>query len=316
MNYDIFISCKSEDYPVARKVYQYLKGQKYSVFLADTELRKKGNAEYGKIIDEALDTATHMIIIASNPEYVRSTYVESEWRIFMEEKRVGRKTGNIISLIDGIDICDLPISLRHFQSFNFKNIERIKDFLPLKQQKKNHSIPSFFPLYGIVLGETKVQELDPLRFNIDYEMEDGTIWIKPDTGYESEYLTFYADSQTSVITDVEIDGEYGFPLNWKKLGMSWDMSYNQFMDFFKSINFDVKILENPHKEFWEEKNYEYLEACFKASVPNEKLCFFLNFSYGDKGFDINSPETLFEMVVSTKKQSLICELDGYDEYQP
>lgn len=98
--------------------------------------------------------------------------------------------------------------------------------------------------------------------------------------------------------------------------MSWDMSYNQFMDFFKSINFDVKILENPHKEFWEEKNYEYLEACFKASVPNEKLCFFLNFSYGDKGFDINSPETLFEMVVSTKKQSLIYELEGYDEYQP
>lgn len=32
MNYDIFISCKSEDYPVARKVYQYLRDQKYSVF--------------------------------------------------------------------------------------------------------------------------------------------------------------------------------------------------------------------------------------------------------------------------------------------
>ena len=63
MNYDIFISCKSEDYPVARKVYQYLRDQKYSVFLADTELRKNGNAEYGEIIDEALDSTTHMVIV-------------------------------------------------------------------------------------------------------------------------------------------------------------------------------------------------------------------------------------------------------------
>ena len=47
MNYDIFISCKSEDYPFARKVYQYLREHNYNVFLADTELRKKGNAEYG-----------------------------------------------------------------------------------------------------------------------------------------------------------------------------------------------------------------------------------------------------------------------------
>ena len=132
MNYDIFISCKSEDYPVARKVYQYLKGQNYSVFLADTELRKKGNAEYGKIIDEALDTATHMIIIASNPEYIRSTYVESEWRIFMEEKRAGRKTGNIITIIN-FPISALPISLRVFQSFVANDFVKITDFLPISK---------------------------------------------------------------------------------------------------------------------------------------------------------------------------------------
>ena len=54
MKYDIFISCKREDYPFARKVYQYLREHNYHVFLADTELRKKGNAEYGEIIDDAL----------------------------------------------------------------------------------------------------------------------------------------------------------------------------------------------------------------------------------------------------------------------
>lgn len=137
MNYDIFISCKSEDYPIARKVYHYLKEQNYDVFLADTELRRKGNAEYGKIIDEALDSATHMIIISTIPKYIHSTYVESEWRIFMEEKRAGRKTGNIITIIN-FPISALPISLRVFQSFVMSDFVKITDFLPISKPKQDN----------------------------------------------------------------------------------------------------------------------------------------------------------------------------------
>ena len=135
MKYDIFISCKSEDYPFARKVYQYLREHNYHVFLADTELRKKGNAEYGEIIDEALDSATHMVIIATQTEYIQSTYVKSEWRTFIEEKRSGRKMGNIVTLIE-FNISELPISLRHFQSFNINSYHQITDYLPLFSNRK------------------------------------------------------------------------------------------------------------------------------------------------------------------------------------
>lgn len=134
--YDVFISCKSEDYPFAKKVYKYLKELNYNVFLADEELRKKGIAEYGKIIDEALDSATHMIIIASKPEYIESSYVQSEWRTFIEEKRTGRKTGNIITIIN-FDVSSLPISLRQFESFDFKHYSEICAYLPIKDKKKN-----------------------------------------------------------------------------------------------------------------------------------------------------------------------------------
>ena len=134
--YDVFISCKSEDYPFAKKVYKYLKELNYNVFLADEELRKKGIAEYGKIIDEALDSATHMIIIASKPEHIESSYVQSEWRTFIEEKRTGRKTGNIITIIN-FDISSLPISLRQFESFDFKHYSEICAYLPIKDKKKN-----------------------------------------------------------------------------------------------------------------------------------------------------------------------------------
>ena len=127
---DVFISCKREDYPFARKVYQYLREHNYNVFLADTKLRKKVNAEYGEIIDEALDSATHMVIVATKSEYIMSAYVKSEWRTFIEEKRSGRKMGNIVTLIE-FTISELPISLRHFQSFNLNSFDCITDFLPL-----------------------------------------------------------------------------------------------------------------------------------------------------------------------------------------
>lgn len=129
MKYDVFISCKSEDYHFAKEIYNYLMAYNYNTFLADAELKKKGNAEYGEIIDEALDSAKHLIIVASNPQYVISTYVKSEWRTFIEEKRSGRKAGNIITIVNfSIDL--LPIGLRHFQAFTLNSYESIVDFLP------------------------------------------------------------------------------------------------------------------------------------------------------------------------------------------
>ena len=137
--YDVFISCKSEDYESAKMIYNFLVDKKYSVFLADAELRKKGNAEYGKIIDAALDSAEHLILFTSKPEYVVSSYVESEWRIFIEEKRAGRKHGNLISVLMGMDVSLLPISLRHYQSFNYNQYPDVVDYLPRKKIFNNRN---------------------------------------------------------------------------------------------------------------------------------------------------------------------------------
>jgi len=132
MKYDVFISYKSEDYESAKLIYNFLRSKKYKVFLADTELRKRGNAEYGKVIDDALDSTEHLVLFASRLEYIISSYVESEWRIFIEEKRAGRKRGNLISILDGMDVSMLPISLRHFQSFKMNKYTEIIDYLPQK----------------------------------------------------------------------------------------------------------------------------------------------------------------------------------------
>lgn len=60
--YDVFISSKSEDYPIAEKVYDFLVDNGLTVFLASRELRRIGEAEYSEAVDAAIDGSHHMVI--------------------------------------------------------------------------------------------------------------------------------------------------------------------------------------------------------------------------------------------------------------
>lgn len=113
----IFLSAKSEDYAPASRVYAFLAEQGYSVFFSDQTLPRMGNTDYRREIDKALELAKHLIVVTSRKEYVESRWVEAEWGSFINEKRSGRKDGNIIVLLVGsMKISDLPISLRSFET--------------------------------------------------------------------------------------------------------------------------------------------------------------------------------------------------------
>ena len=114
--YNVFISKKSEDYPYAKRVYDQLLGEGINTFLSEESLPEIGSAEYMKAIDDALEQADHLIVVGSKPEYLLSGWVEAEWRVFINEKRSGRKTGNIISVVTK-DLTPemLPMSLRYYE---------------------------------------------------------------------------------------------------------------------------------------------------------------------------------------------------------
>ncbi len=115
-----FISAKSEDYSYAREVYRYLKAHNVGAFLSDESLPELGSSDYRKEIDRALDQAEHMVVVTSSREHVESPWVEAEWGFFINEKRSGRKTGNLITLaIDGLLPKDLPPSLRYYEVLPF-----------------------------------------------------------------------------------------------------------------------------------------------------------------------------------------------------
>ena len=69
MEYDVFISCKSEDYIYAEEIYNFLIANGFNTFLASKELRLLGDTEYRRSISTAMKSAYHMIIFAISIYY-------------------------------------------------------------------------------------------------------------------------------------------------------------------------------------------------------------------------------------------------------
>lgn len=127
---DVFISHKSEDFEKAKDVYEFLTAKGLSVFLSEISLPSLSNSEYSDEIDNALEQAKNIVVIATSREKVTSGWVKSEWQTFANEKRSGRKSGNIITLLDStMKIDDLPIRLRQYQVVPLKEFQSSLSFL-------------------------------------------------------------------------------------------------------------------------------------------------------------------------------------------
>ncbi|MBC7572138.1 MAG: TIR domain-containing protein [Spirosoma sp.] len=141
---DVFLSRKSQDSHMALQLMNFLRNKGLEVFDSD-ELSKHGNSDYGKAIYEALDAAKHIIVIGSSVKHITSTWVESEWNFFINEKLAGRKSGNILTVVGGkISIKDLPPRLRSYQVIPFKssNFEEIYNYVSVN---KSPSQPAVIP---------------------------------------------------------------------------------------------------------------------------------------------------------------------------
>ena len=138
-DYDIFISCKSEDYEIAEKVYSFLNVNGFRVFLSSKELRRMAQADYMDAISVVLDTAYSMIVISTKKEYLKSKWVKFEWSTFLNEILSGRKNGQIMTLLENIKVSEMPIQLRKYESFTLENYKDILPYLEKpKKQEENH----------------------------------------------------------------------------------------------------------------------------------------------------------------------------------
>lgn len=123
MSYDVFISCKSEDYCYAEEIYNFLKNNGFNVFLANKELRQMGDSEYRRAISQALKSTYHLIVFASKPEYVDSTWVYYEWDWFLVAKIKGKKQGQILTILKDVSIDDVNGDLWKYESKTFADYQ-------------------------------------------------------------------------------------------------------------------------------------------------------------------------------------------------
>ena len=149
MTYDVFISYKqsnetgelTEDYEMARQLFEALVSRGYHVFFSAESLEQIGSSRYKADIDEALDSSKSMIVVLSQADYANTQWVKYEWDSFYNDFLSGmRKEANLFTLTEDFDITTLPRTLRNLQHFYLsEGIDRVCDYIERvipNQQKK------------------------------------------------------------------------------------------------------------------------------------------------------------------------------------
>lgn len=135
--YDVFISCKSEDYIYAEHIYDFLVTHGINTFLASRELRKMGESEYRRAISQAMKDAYHLIVFASKADYILSTWVYYEWDMFVNAKLKGRKQGNIITILKDVPTDDITMDLWKYESLTYESYkDTLIQYVETKESKE------------------------------------------------------------------------------------------------------------------------------------------------------------------------------------
>ena len=125
-NYDVFISYKSEDEMLARRVYDYLLGEGKRVFFACEVLPDMGKTEYRDAIMDALDHSQHFVLVTSKLDYITSNWVKEEWSFYVSKLIEENHKGNLAIIIHDdfkVDKNQLPPNLRYKQRLLMSNFK-------------------------------------------------------------------------------------------------------------------------------------------------------------------------------------------------
>lgn len=140
-DYNVFISYKTQyqgiktrDSQIAQEIYQQLKSISGVRPFLDTEelYRADGSSDFSASIFEALSTAKIFVYICTNPDFLRTPYIEGEWTTYLGELNSGRKPkGSIFGIIEGVDTEEIPLGLRKFEMLTFSphNVDTLKKFV-------------------------------------------------------------------------------------------------------------------------------------------------------------------------------------------
>lgn len=173
---------------------------------------------------------------------------------------------------------------------------RMRTFKPIKV-KDYTSL--FFPLYGITLG--KSTSSDALRLGFK---DDNTFWEEHKV-INAENMSFWCNMGTNhdnnTYSQINIRD---VPKQWaEKFNIEKKMSYNEWLDFFRSIGCRIDISKEPTIGEFDGK--DVMRADFRATTPDGKYFFDLHFNYGKEGTTPYSPGTLYNITMVALSNDVI-----------
>ena len=217
------------------------------------------------------------------PESSLVTGVEKKFNLF-----VNRVEQNIQKYID---LSEVTIS------FTKKDVEPVFERIEKdgesgdKKKGKSSEKCLFFPLYGVMLGETDVKELAGLGTPAKDKDENGNRYKY----YTVNDVRFWHNNEKA--NHMYLTYTDPLPMQWGKCGFDWDLSYNEWYRLFEKLKFQMSIVKRPKKEWYSGKMT--LAAHFNASKRISKritISFEVYFNYSQKT-SVNAKGTIYSLRV-------------------
>ena len=163
---------------------------------------------------------------------------------------------------------------------------------PVSTGELNEVIKSdvdLFPLYGVTLGKTTVEELARLG--------EKTISIDKNTGAPYRYYVIRATNfwynGAGIAEHIYIArGIYPIPEQWRALGFDWNISYRQWLTLLQRLRYSITVDEPP--QVVEYSGHDSFSA--RISATKQPLMLTLDFNYNE-GTTSDSKKTLYSIMV-------------------
>jgi len=154
---------------------------------------------------------------------------------------------------------------------------------------------NFFPVYGIMLGKTTVDELSRLGTRTT-TIQSGT---EPYKIYVVNAVDFWYDD--NVATHMYMTHYDALPKPWMDCGFDWTLSFNDWKSLLQSWGFSVSVTKEPESKTYSGRETLAAELTAIKIVNSETtIKFRFNFNYG-KANTVDAKETLYALSVNLVK---------------
>jgi hypothetical protein len=164
-------------------------------------------------------------------------------------------------------------------------------------QSVDEPINRLFPIYGITLGGTAVEEMIDRGCSCYKNADIGS-------GYFCEFrgITFRDEDDNGILESIDFDANE-MPYKWETyFGFDFNQSYESWKSLLEKLGFTVDIIKAPTTEFY--VNRKVFSAAIRATSKSQRTTLEFDFNFGneyEEGSTSESLRSLYAIWVSSEE---------------